>query len=579
MSGQSGNIADKLPRGVMLNAYPDSIGKKLSDTIAMLERPELRGVFSLFYILPTFFNSDLDRGFSIVDYDLNKELVSTDDLKALQKLEILLKFDLVLNHLSVGSPQFRDMLKNGDASAYKDFFINWNEFWKGNGEMGPEGHMIPKQEFLQKLFMRKPGLPILNVRFPDGSERPYWNTFYQQVDYHPITTADLGSVKELDSKKAAEVVATVNKAISEKKKVSTVDIGVPAPVQKKIVDIVEQKRTYTGQMDLNAKSEKVWAFYEETFRKLKSFGATLIRLDAFAYLHKEPGLVNFFNKPETWNYLGRLRELAKKYDLVLLPEIHSEYGVGLHEEVADAGYPIYDFFFPGLVIDALDRATSKPLIGWMKEIISKGMVTINMLGCHDGIPVLDLKGRGSKSILSEDEIEAVVAKVMERGGRVKNLFGPDGKKIAYYQVNATFFSALGEDERKLLLARAIQMFMPGIPQVWYLDLFAGKNNYAAADAGGQGGHKEINRTTLTQKEIDEGLKKPIVLRQLELMRLRNCSSAFQGTLAIDESKSDELRLTWTNGGASASLVANLKTHAFKVEHKGGSIGAQVIEQR
>ncbi len=76
---------------------------------------------------------------------------------------------------------------------------------------------------------------------------------------------------------------------------------------------------------------------------------------------------------------------------------------------------------------------------------------------------------------------------MERGGRVKNLYDPSGKKISYYQVNATFFSAFGEDERKLLLARAIQMFMPGIPQVWYLDIFAGKNDYKAADKGGNCG--------------------------------------------------------------------------------------------
>ena len=101
---------------------------------------------------------------------------------------------------------------------------------------------------------------------------------------------------------------------------------------------------------------------------------------------------------------------------------------------------------------------------------------------------------------------------MDRGGRVKNLYGPDGKKISYYQVNATFFSALGEDEKKLRLARAIQMFMPGIPQVWYLDLFAGKNDYAAADSGATAGHKEINRTTLTMNDIEQGLKRPVVQR-------------------------------------------------------------------
>ncbi len=67
----------------------------------------------------------------------------------------------------------------------------------------------------------------------------------------------------------------------------------------------------------------------------------------------------------------------------------------------------------------------------------------------------------------------------------------------YYQVNATYFSALGEDEQKLLLARAIQIFMPGIPQVWYLDLFAGTNDHEAMEKAGVGGHKEINRTNLS----------------------------------------------------------------------------------
>ena len=165
----------------MLNAYPDSIGHALVDTVDMLKRPEFKDVFSLFYVLPTFFHSDLDRGFSVVDYDRNEELVSETDLEDIDKLGIDLKFDLVLNHLSVGSPQFQDMLEHGDDSQFKDFFVNWNEFWGSHGTMGDDGYVIPKEEHLQKLFMRKPGLPILKVRFPDGSDRPYWNTFYQDV--------------------------------------------------------------------------------------------------------------------------------------------------------------------------------------------------------------------------------------------------------------------------------------------------------------------------------------------------------------------------------------------------------------
>lgn len=76
----------KLPNGVMFNAYPDSIGKNLSDTVELFKRPEFRDAFSLFYILPTFFNSDLDRGFSIIDYNINEYLVGQGDLDDLNSL-------------------------------------------------------------------------------------------------------------------------------------------------------------------------------------------------------------------------------------------------------------------------------------------------------------------------------------------------------------------------------------------------------------------------------------------------------------------------------------------------------------
>mgnify|MGYP001814795841 CR=1 FL=1 len=157
-------------------------------------------------------------------------------------------------------------------------------------------------------------------------------------------------------------------------------------------------------------------------------------------------------------------------------------------------------------------------------------------------------------------------RIVSRGGRVKNLFGADGKKIAYYQVNATYFSALGEDEQKLLLARAIQLFTPGIPQVWYLDLFAGKNDYAAADRGGTGGHKEINRTTLSLADIENGLETDIVRDQLKLLRLRNTHPAFKGTLEIWPSESHRLHLTWRNDHHVAILEAGLRSHSFNVSH-------------
>ena len=85
----------------MLNAYPDSIGENLSDIVNMLKLPEFKDVFSLFYVLPTFFNSDLDRGFSIIDYNINKDLVSQNDLDALNELDIMLKEGGKQNHQNV----------------------------------------------------------------------------------------------------------------------------------------------------------------------------------------------------------------------------------------------------------------------------------------------------------------------------------------------------------------------------------------------------------------------------------------------------------------------------------------------
>ncbi|MFI1771839.1 glycosidase [Thalassobellus citreus] len=560
---------NKIANGVMLNAYPDSIGGNMSDIVAMLKKPEFKDVFSLFYVLPTFFNSDLDRGFSVIDYNLNKELVSEADLKDLEVLNIKLKFDIVLNHLSVASPQFTDLLKHGNQSKYKDFFINWNTFWEGNGDLGDDGIVVPHEEFLSKLFMRKSGLPILKVRLPDGTEKPYWNTFYQQITYNKISISDLKSIKELSHEKALLICYKVNNAIDSKEDVKTIDFEESNEFKDDVLNIIEQNRSYLGQMDVNAKSPLVWNFYEETLKKVSDFGCSILRLDAFAYLHKEIGQANFFNKPGTWDYLERIKEIANKNDLTLLPEIHAEYGLHLHDEVAKEGYQIYDFFLPGLTIHTIENGTSKALLTWAKEIINKGYKTVNMLGCHDGIPVLDLKGKEvdgvyNKGLLEDDEIEAIMSKIMERGGRVKNLYDPSGNKISYYQVNATFFSALGESEQKLLLARAIQMFMPGIPQVWYLDVFAGANDYEAADKGGSGGHKEINRTNLTMQDVEEGLKKEIVKNQLEIIRLRNTSKAFLGTVKINDTSDNEINIRWEHDIHFAQLNANLKTHVFTI---------------
>ena len=136
--------------------------------VQLLARPEFENVFGSFYILPSVFNTDLDRGFSVIDYTLNRELAGPQDMEGLKALGLKLKLDFILNHASVLSRQFQDILKNGDDSKYRDFFIDWNKFWEGKGTMTEEGYIQPDQELIEHMFFRKPGLPILMVRFPDG---------------------------------------------------------------------------------------------------------------------------------------------------------------------------------------------------------------------------------------------------------------------------------------------------------------------------------------------------------------------------------------------------------------------------
>jgi sucrose phosphorylase len=365
-------------------------------------------------------------------------------------------------------------------------------------------------------------------------------------------------VMDIQYTMAQKLAETVNAALGEGTKPSDIEFGRFIRYRKSIIDMLESRRKYLGQMDLNIKSPLVWEYYEDTLKKLAGYGAEIIRLDAFAYAPKEPGAKNFLNEPGTWDLLGGIKVLADKYGLTLLPEIHSRYEEKIHEKLAQKGYMTYDFFLPGLIIDAFERNTNEFLIKWILDMQEKDIKVVNMLGCHDGIPLLDLKG-----LLTDEQIQRLIDIVVKRGGYVKDLHG---KKTMYYQVNATYYSALGEDDSKLILSRAIQIFMPGKPQVWYLDLLAGKNDHAAVEKAGPSGHKEINRTNLTLEQARKSLEKNVVSQQLSLLRFRNSFPAFgfDAKLSIPDSSPEILKLHWENNRCTATLEANLKDYSCNI---------------
>lgn len=543
----------------MLNAYPDSIGGYLSDIIECLNTPLLSSAFSSFYILPSLYNTDLDRGFSVINYDLNDSLVKEKDLKDLSDMGIDLKLDFILNHASVLSPQFQDLVKNGENSKYRDFFVDWNRFWDGCGKMGQEGYIIPDEKYIKDMFFRKVGFPILMVRFPDGKEVPYWNTFYQEIKYKTLDPQDVMEIVPVQYYVAEKIASLVNSSIEVGKNPSDADFSDFSEYKDDVLDYVQSKRRYLGQMDLNINSPMVWEFYEDTLKRLSEYGADIVRLDAFAYAPKAPGRKNFLNEPETWEVLKRIRTIADKYGLTLLPEIHASYGEGQYEKISKQGYMTYDFFLPGLLIDAIETGDPTSLVGWGKEIIDKNIKTVNMLGCHDGIPLLDLKG-----LIPEERIQYLIDTIVSRGGYVKDLHGA---KNMYYQVNATYYSALGADDKKMLLARAIQLFMPGKPQIWYLDIFAGENDIDALKRNKSLGHKEINRTNYTKDMVLDAIKKDVVIKQCEMIKWRNHCLAFNFDSEIKiNSDGENLSIIWNYGGDIAELSCSMKDYSFKIKH-------------
>ena len=105
----------------------------------------------------------------------------------------------------------------------------------------------------------------------------------------------------------------------------------------------------------------------------------------------------------------------------------------------------------------------------------------------------------------------------------------------------TFYDALGRRDGEYLIARAIQCFVPGVPQVYYVGLLAGGNDIELLRRTGVG--RDINRHHYTAGELEQQLKRPVVRSLLALLRLRNTHAAFHGSFRAAATATDR----WSMG--------------------------------
>jgi sucrose phosphorylase len=159
-------------------------------------------------------------------------------------------------------------------------------------------------------------------------------------------------------------------------------------------------------------------------------------------------------------------------------------------------------------------------------------------------------------LLTRDEIVAIVDTIHQRSrGDSRIASGTAASNVDASQVNCTFYDALGRRDAEYLVARAIQCFVPGIPQVYYVGLLAGCNDVELLRRTGVG--RDINRHYYTADELRQELTRPVVQSLLALLQIRNTHPAFQGTFDALDSVADRMALVWTNGEAVARLDVDL----------------------
>lgn len=322
--------------------------------------------------------------------------------------------------------------------------------------------------------------------------------------------------------------------------------------------------TFTPQqIDIDVEHPQGQSYLREILQRFSDSGIRMIRLDAAGYAIKKAGK-NCFMMPETFEFIGAFAEQAKAMGIEVLVEIHAYYRRQI--EIAKRVDWVYDFALPPLVLHAFYFQTGHALKEWFKVRPNN---SITVLDTHDGIGIIDIGADpvdrvGSPGLIPPQELSQVVENIhLQSQGQSRQATGAAASNLDLYQVNCTFFDALGKDPRRYLLARAIQFFMPGIPQIYYVGLLAGENDMALLATTGVG--RDINRHYFSTDEVRSALQQPLVQDLLDLIRLRNSNAAFAGQCELLESDVQTLNLRWVNENAFAALSVNFVDLSYRID--------------
>ena len=322
------------------------------------------------------------------------------------------------------------------------------------------------------------------------------------------------------------------------------------------------------QVDIDVLHPQGRAYLQGILQTLGSSGIRMVRLDAVGYAIKKAGASGFM-MPETFTFIDGFAAQARALGIEVLVEIHSH-----HQRQIDIARQVdwvYDFALPPLVLHALFFGSAEPLKRW---IAVRPANALTVLDTHDGIGIIDIGADpqdriGHPGLVPPAELDALVERIhANSGGASRKATGAAASNLDLYQVNCTFYDALGRDDTAYLLARAVQFFMPGVPQVYYVGLLAGENDMVLLGQTGVG--RDINRHHYRADEIATALHKPVVVRLLQLIRLRNEHPAFGGSFELLDSDASTLAMRWQHGAHAAELRMHLQDRSHRLCFSDGS---------
>ncbi len=288
------------------------------------------------------------------------------------------------------------------------------------------------------------------------------------------------------------------------------------------------------QIDFNFKSLDVLEKMIEVLFYYVRQGATILRLDAIAYLWKEIG-TRCIHLPQTHDMVKLFRSLLDVVapDVMIITEtnVPHEENISYFGNGNDEAQMVYNFTLPPLLFYSFVKQDTTALTRWAAglHLESAHNTFFNFTASHDGIGVRPLEG-----ILPPAEIEALVEVVIANDGQVSYKRNPDGSESPY-ELNITYVDAILADKKsdraeRFLASQAIQYVLPGVPATYIHSLLGSRNWVEGVRQTGRA--RTINREKLLLPDVLAQLNDPSSFRArvfypyLKMIQIRRNQPAF-----------------------------------------------------